>query len=158
MNGRVLLEGQVPSAVPPRKRCHRPRFCRRPGQQIRDDRRQPAGQPRSSFCRNQPHRRQGTGINWTSPTRIGAASRDPLPRFRARLRTWSALVGPAFRYHFIANILGNGITPDVLITALEQKKLARRLAEPNLTTLSGQKASFLAGGEFPVPIAQDEVR
>ncbi|MEO1161230.1 MAG: type II and III secretion system protein family protein, partial [Pseudomonadota bacterium] len=30
-----------------------------------------------------------------------------------------------------------------------------RLAEPNLTALSGETASFLAGGEFPVPIAQD---
>jgi pilus assembly protein CpaC len=29
------------------------------------------------------------------------------------------------------------------------------LAEPNLTAMSGQTASFLAGGEFPVPVAQD---
>jgi pilus assembly protein CpaC len=54
---------------------------------------------------------------------------------------------------FVANILSNGVAPDLLISALEQKKLARRLAEPNLTTLSGQKASFLAGGEFPIPVA-----
>jgi pilus assembly protein CpaC len=56
---------------------------------------------------------------------------------------------------FIANILSNGVAPDLLITALEQKKLARRLAEPNLTALSGQKASFLAGGEFPVPVEEE---
>jgi pilus assembly protein CpaC len=56
----------------------------------------------------------------------------------------------------VANILGNGVNPDVLITALEQKKLARRLAEPNLTALSGEKASFLAGGEFPVPTDDDD--
>ena len=55
----------------------------------------------------------------------------------------------------VANILGNGMSPDLLISALEQRKLARRLAEPNLTTLSGQKASFLAGGEFPVPVGSD---
>jgi pilus assembly protein CpaC len=30
------------------------------------------------------------------------------------------------------------------------------LAEPNLTALSGETASFLAGGEFPIPIAQDD--
>jgi pilus assembly protein CpaC len=41
---------------------------------------------------------------------------------------------------------------DLLISALETKGLARRLAEPNLTTLSGDAARFLAGGEFPVPI------
>ncbi|MHC2463527.1 type II and III secretion system protein family protein [Bradyrhizobium embrapense] len=47
----------------------------------------------------------------------------------------------------------NGSSVDLLITALETKGLARRLAEPNLTTLSGDAARFLAGGEFPVPIA-----
>ena len=30
------------------------------------------------------------------------------------------------------------------------------LAEPNLTALSGATASFLAGGEFPVPVGQDD--
>lgn len=43
----------------------------------------------------------------------------------------------------------------ILIEALEQKGLARTLAEPNLTALSGQEAKFLAGGEYPVPVAQD---
>ncbi len=42
---------------------------------------------------------------------------------------------------------------DVLIQALEDKGLVRKLAEPNLVTMSGEKASFLAGGEFPVPVA-----
>jgi pilus assembly protein CpaC len=37
------------------------------------------------------------------------------------------------------------------IDALEQKGLARTLAQPNLIALSGETASFLAGGEFPVP-------
>ena len=31
----------------------------------------------------------------------------------------------------------------------------RTLAEPNLTALSGQEAKFLAGGEYPIPVAQD---
>ncbi|MBO9408931.1 type II and III secretion system protein family protein [Shimia sp. R9_1] len=39
----------------------------------------------------------------------------------------------------------------VLIQALERKGLTRMLAEPNLSALSGQEASFLAGGEYPVP-------
>jgi len=53
----------------------------------------------------------------------------------------------------IARILNNGVTTDVLINALEQKGLARSLAEPNLVALSGDTASFLAGGEYPIPVA-----
>ncbi|HEY9073352.1 MAG TPA: type II and III secretion system protein family protein [Desulfobaccales bacterium] len=37
---------------------------------------------------------------------------------------------------------------------LKQNNLGRVLAEPNLVTTSGQQASFLAGGEFPVPVPQ----
>ena len=39
------------------------------------------------------------------------------------------------------------------INALEQQGLARSLAEPNLVALSGDTASFLAGGEYPIPVA-----
>jgi pilus assembly protein CpaC len=38
------------------------------------------------------------------------------------------------------------------INALRTLALARSLAEPNLTTLNGQPASFQAGGQFPVPV------
>lgn len=37
---------------------------------------------------------------------------------------------------------------------LEQKAVLQILAQPNLLALSGQKASFLAGGEFPFPVVQ----
>ena len=43
----------------------------------------------------------------------------------------------------------------VLLEALESKGIIRTLAEPNLTALSGQEAKFLAGGEYPVPVNQD---
>lgn len=43
----------------------------------------------------------------------------------------------------------------VLLEALETKGVVRTLAEPNLTALSGQEAKFLAGGEYPVPVSQD---
>jgi len=49
--------------------------------------------------------------------------------------------------------LNNGTSIDSLISALETKGLVRRLAEPNLIALSGDSARFLAGGEFPVPVA-----
>ncbi len=42
------------------------------------------------------------------------------------------------------------------LNALERVGLVRTLAEPNLTAISGESAKFLAGGEFPVPVGQDE--
>ncbi|MEC7760784.1 MAG: type II and III secretion system protein family protein [Pseudomonadota bacterium] len=43
----------------------------------------------------------------------------------------------------------------VMLEALENKGMVRTLAEPNLTALSGQQASFLAGGEYPIPSVQE---
>ncbi len=54
----------------------------------------------------------------------------------------------------IANLVNGGTTVDLMVNALESKGLVRRLAEPDLVALSGDTASFLAGGEFPVPVAQ----
>ena len=42
-----------------------------------------------------------------------------------------------------------------VIEASRQKGLAKILAEPVLTTMTGQEAEFLSGGEFPIPVAQD---
>ncbi|MFA7430416.1 MAG: type II and III secretion system protein family protein [Rhodospirillaceae bacterium] len=53
------------------------------------------------------------------------------------------------------NITANEFTVDLLIDALEEKGALKVLAEPNLIALSGDTATFLAGGEFPVPVAQD---
>jgi pilus assembly protein CpaC len=58
----------------------------------------------------------------------------------------------------VARVLDDGTTADVLIQALERRGVARRLAEPNLVALSGDTASFLAGGEFPFPVAADNNR
>ncbi len=58
----------------------------------------------------------------------------------------------------VARVLDNGTTADVLIRALEKRGVARRLAEPNLVALSGDTASFLAGGEFPIPVQADNNR
>ncbi len=41
-----------------------------------------------------------------------------------------------------------------VIDALAQDNLVHLLAEPNLTTMSGEPASFLVGGEFPIPVAE----
>ena len=52
----------------------------------------------------------------------------------------------------VGQMVRAGLQTDVIINALEQKGLARSLAEPNLVALSGDTASFLAGGEYPVPV------
>jgi pilus assembly protein CpaC len=44
-----------------------------------------------------------------------------------------------------------------IINALEEKNLLTILAKPNLSAVNGAEASFLAGGEFPVPIASGGV-
>lgn len=49
------------------------------------------------------------------------------------------------------NVGGENI--DIRLRALEEKGIIRTLAEPNLVSLSGDTASFLAGGEFPIPVS-----
>jgi pilus assembly protein CpaC len=53
-----------------------------------------------------------------------------------------------------ANLTTKGATVNTLIDALAEEGVVTILAQPNLTAISGQVASFLAGGEFPVPTAQ----
>ena len=53
----------------------------------------------------------------------------------------------------LAHRHGDGGRPMLMINALEQQGVARSLAEPNLVALSGDTASFLAGGEYPIPVA-----
>jgi len=69
------------------------------------------------------------------------------------LSTADLLSGTAPFGTMLARILEGGTNVDVMIRALETRQLARRLAEPNLVTTSGDTASFLAGGEFPFPVS-----
>jgi pilus assembly protein CpaC len=63
----------------------------------------------------------------------------------------AGVLSGAAPYGFLVSQLSNSLQLE--INALEQKGLARSLAEPNLVALSGDTASFLAGGQFPVPQA-----
>lgn len=47
---------------------------------------------------------------------------------------------------------------DITIKALEEQGLANTLAEPTLTAISGASASFLAGGEYPYKVCEDDDR
>jgi pilus assembly protein CpaC len=95
-----------------------------------------------------------TGLGGITAGPQGGAQGIPL------LGTAGTLVGGAVPFgNIFSNVLNlkNGASLDVLITALETKGLVRRLAEPNLIALSGDSARFLAGGEFPVPVASTAV-
>jgi pilus assembly protein CpaC len=70
--------------------------------------------------------------------------------------TGSGLIGLNPPHGAITSRGGSGSTTiDSQLQALEEKGAVRTLARPNLVAISGQKASFLAGGEFPFPVPQD---
>jgi pilus assembly protein CpaC len=83
------------------------------------------------------------GINWNAVGRNAAAA----------LGTGGLVSGAVPFGVIVGRILGSGVQVDVMIQALEERGVVRRLAEPNLIALSGDTASFLAGGEFPIPVA-----
>lgn len=89
------------------------------------------------------------GINWQSLqglgkyAAIGLATSNPVT---ATVATPSLLAGVYADRNF-------GLS--AVIDALAQDNLVHLLAEPNLTTMSGEPASFLVGGEFPIPISQE---
>ena len=69
------------------------------------------------------------------------------------LASGSGLIGPSTPQGAL-QIRGSigSVDIDLMLQALEEKGVVRTLARPNLVALSGQKASFLAGGEFPFPV------
>ena len=69
--------------------------------------------------------------------------------------TGAGLIGPDPAKGVLNLTGGSGNTAiDNQLAALEAKGVVRTLARPNLVALSGEKASFLAGGEFPYPVPQ----
>jgi len=93
---------------------------------------------------------QNLGINWQALGTFGSIGRFPAISLVANAATAPVCTaGPS-----VATCLGasfNGV-----IDALAQDNLAHILAEPNLTVMSGQSASFLVGGEFPIPVGQQQ--
>jgi pilus assembly protein CpaC len=87
------------------------------------------------------------GINWQAIGNVG--------KLAAAFSTANP-IGAAGATRIIGSLndkSGNSITG--LIDALAVDNLVHVLAEPNLTAMSGETASFLVGGEFPIPISQD---
>lgn len=87
--------------------------------------------------------RQGSGGIGIGETALGTAA------------TAAGVIGTsASPFGFlIGRMVAGGVPTDIMINALEQKGIARSLAEPNLVALSGDTASFLAGGEYPIPVS-----
>jgi pilus assembly protein CpaC len=92
------------------------------------------------------------GINWANLANlgkyaaIGMVTANPLAN--ATVSASAAVVG----YNFPT--AGHALDINAVIDAMAQDQLAHMLAEPNLTAMSGETASFLVGGEFPIPVAQ----
>lgn len=102
---------------------------------------------------------QRLGINWRALFDIGQfavglfTGRDFLVAGGAAVRRDAeATTG------FSGSFRNGNVSIDALIDALDREGFVRTLAEPNLTAVSGQTASFLAGGEFPIPLAQENDR
>ena len=101
----------------------------------------------------------GLNIGNGVPTQVGQ-SLTPTPGAIPLFQTLGTLVPGGLSTAAASSPFGVGLVKlgggnvDLLISALESKGQARRLAEPDLVALSGDTASFLAGGEYPVPSVQ----
>lgn len=58
-------------------------------------------------------------------------------------------------YGMFFRFIGHDVKVKTVINAAKENGLAKILAEPNLTVISGQDADFLSGGEFPIPVPQN---
>lgn len=95
------------------------------------------------------------GINWESIGSVGdftfglATGQDFIDAAGTILRDESA-------NNLFGSYSGSNLDINVLVDALAAEGLVTLLAEPNLTAMSGETASFLAGGEFPIPVEQND--
>lgn len=103
------------------------------------------------------------GFNWDAILNPGSSFLFGLATGRAPLagvNTFSNRFVDPSSFKTFRSVYGsyNGTDFDVngVIDLLESEGMISVLAEPNLTALSGETANFLAGGEFPVPVAQSD--
>jgi len=104
------------------------------------------------------------GINWEALADVGnftfgLATGNPI--FLEPVEIGGTVFQPVnTRFNGVNNVIGgfhnNDVSVDTLIDLLAEDNLIAILAQPNLTALSGETASFLAGGEFPVPVPDDD--
>jgi pilus assembly protein CpaC len=99
------------------------------------------------------------GIRWSGLSSNGnfgfvtGPGSSTLPGVGNTVQLGQSTISDAFG--IITGSFGLGkVNINATLNALETRGLAKSLAQPTLLALSGEKASFLAGGEFPVPVAQ----
>ncbi|WP_318013554.1 MULTISPECIES: type II and III secretion system protein family protein [Mesorhizobium] len=85
--------------------------------------------------------RSGTGIAAVDEDNVVAGAGNIVSGLLSNSNPFAAL---------ITRVIDSNIKVDLIIEALEAKGVVRTLAEPNLTTLSGEPASFNAGGQVPI--------
>ncbi|MER9584886.1 type II and III secretion system protein family protein [Mesorhizobium sp. M0276] len=85
--------------------------------------------------------RSGTGIAAVDEDNVVAGAGNIVSGLLSNSNPFAAL---------ITRVIDSNIKVDLIIEALEAKGIVRTLAEPNLTTLSGEPASFNAGGQVPI--------
>ena len=103
------------------------------------------------------------GVNWDGNFAIGTGilSFGSNPGFALNSALANILnpetLGTTIGGNGVGGLIGNS-TNNVIVNlrALERNGLIRTLAEPTLTAISGETATFLAGGEFPIPISQED--
>ena len=87
------------------------------------------------------------GFNWNAIGKLG--------KYSTAININNPVVNALLPFSSIGGFLNDGAGSDLnsVIDALSQDQLVHILAEPTLTAMSGETASFLAGGEFPIPIS-----
>lgn len=92
---------------------------------------------------------QGLGVDWGFGVKAGSFSLGVAKQTTTGL-TPNITAGSSAN---TKGSIGNFVDINVLIEALQKNGMVNILAEPNLTAVTGETASFLAGGEVPIPVA-----
>ena len=93
------------------------------------------------------------GVNWMAAATLGKDAQYGVSGSTANALQQATGIAASTATFNIGNLVKKGFDLTAAIDALSQDQLVHVLAEPNLVTMSGQPASFLVGGEFPIPVA-----
>jgi pilus assembly protein CpaC len=98
-------------------------------------------------------RRLGVNFNWISNGTFGIGLLNSLSKLPTAGWPGNPLT-VTDNVNFIGQFTNGATSWTVFVDAMKENGLTKILAEPTLITLSGRSASFLAGGEFPIPVPQ----
>jgi pilus assembly protein CpaC len=100
------------------------------------------------------------GINWENLVKLGGfvfglAQGAQVIDNSGGANNGKIIVGNNGTNSIVGSFRNGHVDLNTVIDALANENLVTVLAEPNLTAMSGETANFLAGGEFPIPVAQN---